>query len=171
MRRNLIAIFMLLTFELTAVASAQAQSAVQAIITTPDPAIYSQQLADRMATEGVSALRPVLTQLYANQVRVPVASVQLPPQYEAQFTTMQGLIAGRHASLERKLDDVVTANTLRSIYYYHYYGDNIWIFTRFDFVRVADDRWAVSLVLWGGDQSVVGISPSPSQHSMGATSP
>ena len=155
---------LLATFALPSVA--MAQNAVAKTITTPDPGAYSQQLADRIATDGVAALRPVLTQLYAIQVHVPAASAQLPPQYEAQFTTMQSVIAGRHATINRKLDDVTLADTLRSIFYYDYFGDNVWIFTRFDFVRVGDNRWAVSLVLWGGDESVVGIAPAPGFHSL-----
>lgn len=136
------------------------QNGVASVIVTADPEAYARQLADQMSAQGTEALRPVLLELYANQIRVPVASAQLPPQYQAQFTTMQTLIAGRRASITQKLNDVTLAGTLRSIFYYHYYGDNIWIFTRFDFVRVASGRWGVSLVLWGGDQSVVGISPT-----------
>ncbi|PZO52373.1 MAG: hypothetical protein DCF16_09610 [Alphaproteobacteria bacterium] len=133
-------------------------------ITTDDPAAYSQQLADRVTTDGVAALRPVLTQIYSIQVRVPNGSVQLPPQVEAQFSTMQGLIAGRRAVVVQKLDDVTLANTLRSIYYYYYFGDNLWVFTRFDFARVADGQWALSYLVWSGDQNAIGISPRPDYH-------
>jgi hypothetical protein len=145
---------------LAAPAVAQQANGATAVVTMADPAAYAQQIANRMNTDGVSALRPALTELYANSIHVPVANAQLPPQWEAQFTTLQTLIAGRHAAITQKLSDVVLADTLRSIYYYHYYGDNVWVFTRFDFVRVGNGRWAVSLVLWGGDESVVGISPS-----------
>lgn len=136
------------------------QNGATAIISMSDPDAYARQLADRMTSEGVEALRAPLTELYAYQVHVPVASAQLPPQWQAQFTTMQTVIAGRRASVSREISDVTLADTLRSIHYYHYFGDNVWIFTRLDFVRVANGRWALSYLLWGGDASVVGISPS-----------
>lgn len=142
-----------------ALSSPSAAQTVQNTITTDDPAAYSQQLADRITTDGVAALRPVLAQIYSIQVRVPNGAVQLPPQAEAQFATMQGLIAGRHAVVAQKLDDVTLANTLRSIYYYHYYGENLWVFTRFDFARVGNNQWALSYLLWSADQNSLGISP------------
>ncbi len=141
-------------------AAAAQQNGATSVIIVADPDAYARQIADQMSTQGTDALRPVMLELYANQIHVPVASAQMPPQYQAQFTTMQTLVAGRHASITQKLSDVSLAGTLRSIFYYHYYGDNIWVFTRFDFVRIANGRWGVSLVLWGGDESVVGISPT-----------
>lgn len=159
MQKLLILVWALLVAPL-ALSSPSAAQIAQNTITTDDPATYSQQLADRVTTDGVAALRPALAQIYSIQVQVPNGSVQLPPQVEAQFTTMQGLIAGRHAVVAQKLDDITLANTLRSIYYYHYFGGNLWVFTRFDFARIADGQWALSYMLWSGDQNSIGISPT-----------
>lgn len=138
---------------------ARAQSS--AAIAMADPAAYSREIAERMSAQGVEPLRPLLTQMYATQIGVSNANVQLPPQLDAQFATIQTLIAGRRATVTRRIGDVVAGDALRSIFYYHYFGDNVWVFTRFNFVRVGEDQWALSMVIWGGTENIVGLAPQP----------
>lgn len=136
------------------------------VITTEDPAAFARELADRVSAEGVDALRPILTEIYAIQMRT--AGAQLPAQQAAIFDAAQAMIAGREASIISELDDIVLGGAFRTIFYYHYFGDNVWIFSRFDFVRMDDRRWALSLLLWGGDASLVGLSPAPTFRSEAA---
>ena len=70
--------------------------------------------------------------------------------------TYERSLTSPRAALSRVTEDVTLSDTLRSIYLYHYYGENIWVHTRIDFVRISDDgEWAVAALSFGGDWSIV----------------
>ncbi|HRE44234.1 MAG TPA: hypothetical protein PKY87_09710 [Terricaulis sp.] len=156
LRQTIIALMAALGAALSATA-AFAQSPADTLITVDNPATYSQRLADEIARDGVIATAPILTRIYALQAGV--ADIQLNPQQLAQFTTIQQMIAGRRATVVQQLADIALADTLRSIYYYHYFGRNVWIYTRLDFVRVGETQWALSALLWNSDANALGIEP------------
>lgn len=137
--------------------AAFAQNPEASLIPVDNPATYSQRLADEIARDGVNATMPILSRIYA--VYAGVEEIQLNPQQLAQFATAQQMIAGRRAQVVQQLADIALADTIRSIYYYHYFGGNVWIYTRLDFARVGETQWALLALMWNADASALGIEP------------
>jgi hypothetical protein len=71
-------------------------------------------------------------------------------------------LPSQQAVVSRVTDDVSLSDTFRSIYLYHYYGDNFWVHTRLDFVRVSQDgEWALAFAGFSSEWSGVALATTP----------
>ena len=136
-----------------ACAALSASLAAARPIVTADPARYVGELADNMAVGGVAPLRAMYVEMYRGAA--------LPTNIEAALLTYERAITERRAVLGRVIEDVALSDTYRAIYTYHYYGENLWLFTRVDFVRIGEE-WALSAAAFGSDWSAVAMTTTPS---------
>jgi hypothetical protein len=124
-------------------------------ITIADPASYVATVARQMQTEGMQPLRATFAQIASD------SSGRLSPEIDANIVVYERAIEHRPARLYRLLDDVTLADTVRHIYYYHYFGANAWLFTRFEFVRISDQRWALSGISFTSDWRTIALVTTP----------
>lgn len=124
-------------------------------ITVADPGSYVATVARQMQTEGMQPLRATFAQIASD------SSGRLSPEIEANIVVYERAIEHRPARLYRLLDDVTLADTVRHIYYYHYFGGNAWLFTRFEFVRISDQRWALSGLSFTSDWRTIALVTTP----------
>lgn len=135
-----------------AVAALSAPIASAQPVVTPDPARFVGELSNNMAVGGVAPLRALYVEMYR--------SAALPTNIEAALLTYERAIAQPRAVIGRVIDDVTLSDSYRAIYTYHYYGENYWLFTRIDFVRIGDE-WALSAAAFGSEWSTVALSTTP----------
>lgn len=123
-------------------------------ITTENPGQFTRDVSALMSRTGVGALRDIYVRLFASSA--------LPANVEGALVTYERAIGGQSAVLGRVVEDTTLANTFRSVYTYHYYGSNAWLFTRFDFVKISDSEWALSAVAFSSEWSSVAVQTTPS---------
>lgn len=138
---------------LTSLQSAFAQPTDDPPIVVRDPASFVATLAFQMDSQGAEPLRATFLQLFGGS---------LGPQFEAQLVVYERAIGTRRAIVSRRIEDVTLSDAVRSIYHYHYYGQNLWIFTRVDFVRIDNERWAVSSLAFNSDWATIYSPSTPS---------
>lgn len=126
-------------------------------IVTPDPARYASELSNNMAVGGVAPLR----ELFGEMQR----GAALPPDVEAALLPYERAVTQRRAVIGHVIDDVMLSDVYRALYLYHYYGENFWLFTRLDFVRIGDE-WALSGAAFGSDWSKVALISTPGFRSV-----
>lgn len=136
MNRILIAILTLLIIGV-ATPAGHAQQSLPPVL-TPDPDAYAATVARQMQREGMQPIRATFEQMFATN------GSALPANVEGFLVTWERYLGRREATIVKEVDDVVIGSVTRQIYYYHYLGGNAWLFTRFDFVRVGDNNWALS---------------------------
>jgi hypothetical protein len=124
----------------------------EAPIVTDNPRTFANDLAGRMQ-QGVGALRETYAVLFAGAA--------LAPQLDAALIVYERGAAGKSATVHAIADDVALSNVFRSIYLYHYYGENMWMFTRVDFARIADNQWAVTSLSFSSEWSQVVSTTTP----------
>src|SRR5262245_28848960 len=122
-------------------------------IVVRDPGQYAQTFADSMALAGVRPLRDAFTTL--------IAPAALPPEGESSLRIYETSITQLPARVSRVIEDVVLGDALRTIYLYHYYNDNAWIFTRLDFVRIGEDQWALTRLAFSDRWANVVLTTTP----------
>ena len=122
-------------------------------ITTENPAQYMRDVTALMSRTGISALRDVYVTMFQSSA--------LPANVEGALVTYERVVGGNQAVLARVVEDTQLGDTFRSIYTYHYFGNNGWLFTRFDFVRISETEWAVSAVVFSSEWSNVAILTTP----------
>jgi hypothetical protein len=122
-------------------------------VTTADPAQYMRDVSALMSRTGISTLRDIYVTMFQTSA--------LPASVEGALVTYERLVAGRQAVLGRIVEDTQLSDTFRSIYTYHYFGDNAWLFTRFDFVRISDTEWALSAAVFSSEWSNVAALATP----------
>lgn len=121
-------------------------------VVTDDPATYAATIARQMQTEDVAPLRYIFAELSGGQVSTNV---------DANLMAFERAIAHREARLAQQIEDITLSDTVRQIYYYHYYGDNTWLFTRFEFARVGEQSWALTGLTFSASWTgiVLGVTP------------
>lgn len=121
-------------------------------VVTSNPLQYVQDVSALMSRAGVGPIRDIYAQIYPSA---------LPPNIEGTLITYERAIAGKQSRLSRVIDVASLADTFSSIYTYQYYGENLWLFTRFDFVRISETEWALSAVSFSSEWSFVALQTSP----------
>jgi hypothetical protein len=71
--------------------------------------------------------------------------------------------------VSRVIDDVVLSDMVRSIYLYHYFGENNWVYTRLDFGGIGDGRWALTGVCFADRWSNIVVATTPGFRPAGPT--
>ncbi|MEZ5956746.1 MAG: hypothetical protein R3C27_05975 [Hyphomonadaceae bacterium] len=118
-----------------------------------DPRAYAETLADTMGVSGMAPLRSLYVEVSPNgAVSAAVEAALLA--YERGLPTTRAVIA-------KVEEDVTLSDTYRQIYLYHYWGQNYWLHTRVDFVRISDTEWAVSYVGFASDWAVLAPPVTP----------
>ena len=133
--------------------AAAPRAAAEPPIVMRDPGQYAQTFADSMALAGVRPLRDAFTTL--------VAPNAPPPELESALRVYETAITQLPARVSRVVEDLVLGDALRTIYLYHYYNDNSWIFTRLDFVRIGEDRWALHRISFSDRWANVVLTTTP----------
>jgi hypothetical protein len=126
-------------------------------IVTSDPGRYAAELSNNMAVGGVGPLRGLYVSMF------PGAS--LPTNIEATLLTYERAITSPRAMEAGIVEDVSLSNRYRSVYLCHYYGTNLWVFTRVDFVRISPTEWALTAAAFGSEWSSVAQVMTPSFQS------
>jgi hypothetical protein len=130
-------------------APSQARAEPPAIVVA-NPGEYARSFTERMSG-GIVALR--------EEYQAVLRSATVPPQVDAALTPYERIASGRRALVARVVEDMVLADSIRTIYGYYYYGDNAWLFVRMDFVRTGDSAWAVSGLTFHSEWAGV-VTPS-----------
>jgi len=144
---------MRILFCLAALFALQAADAFAQPIVTRDPRAYMETLADAMGVSGMAPLRSLYVEINRG--------APLNTNVEAALLSYERGLPSQQAAIARVAEDVMLADTLRSIYLYHYFGENYWVFTRVDFVRIADADWAVAYVAFSSEWNSITISTTP----------
>jgi hypothetical protein len=131
-------------------------------IVTTDPAQYAQTFADSMAIAGVRPIREAFETLLGG----PVAQ-----ESEAGLVTYERAITQLPARVSRVVEDVTLSGTVRTIYLYHYYGDNSWIFTRLEFIFIGEGRWTLNRLAFADRWANVVVATTPGFQSSRAPAP
>lgn len=137
MRALLAVVVILMALVSATPASAQA-------ITTRDPRAYMETLANTMGVSGMAPLRSIYGEINNGAALSTTVEAALLA-YERGIPTTRAVIA-------KVEEDVMLSDTYRQIYLYHYWGQNYWLHTRIDFVRIsADGEWAMSYVAFSSE--------------------
>lgn len=156
MRIFAILAFVAAAFVLTPVAAAQ--TVATNVVRTADPRLFVSDISDRMSRTGMAPLRRAYEQLFNSNA--------LPTDIESALLAFEREIGEHPAEVHRVVEDVVLADTLRSIYTYHYYGRQAWLFVRYDFVRVGNSDWAVSAISMSSQWGYVSRTTTPGFQSV-----
>jgi hypothetical protein len=138
---------------------AVARPAAAQPIVTDDPREYMETLRDAMGVSGMGPLRSLYQQL--------AGSAGINPQIEAALMVYERNMSSPRAAVARVTEDITLGDTLRTVYLYHYWGDNLWVHTRLDFVRISPTEWAVAYIGFGSEWHTIaqpmspGFRPSP----------
>jgi hypothetical protein len=132
-----------------AVPAASAQPVV-----TNNPRAYMETLSNAMGVSGMTPLRSVYEEVGNG--------APLNPTVEAALLVYERGLPSTQAVVSRVSEDIMLSDTLRSIYLYHYYGENYWVHTRVDFVRISGDgMWAVAYVGFASEWNSIVINATP----------
>ena len=134
-----------------AATSARAQDAA---FTTTDPAVYAQAFSDAMTLSGVRPIRETFTRMLAG-------GGTLTADLEAALQPYEAANLQTPARIARVIDDVMLSDVLRTVYLYHYFGGNGWIFTRLEFVRISETEWSLSRLAFSDRWAAVALSTTP----------
>lgn len=132
-----------------------ASQAKAAPVTTDNPAAHAQGLADGMALTGIRALREAYRELLGGETGT------VPANVETSLLVYERAIGSRTAIVSRIVEDVTLSGTLRMIYIYHYYGENVWVYTRIDFHSMGEGRWVVAALSFADQWTNVAILTTP----------
>lgn len=121
-------------------------------LTTADPGAYAQSFSDAMTLAGVRPIRDAF---------VAMIGQQLPADVEQGLRVYETAGLTLPAGVARVIDDISAGDAYRVIYLYHYFGGNAWVFTRIEFARIDERRWAVSRVAFADRWSGVVLSTTP----------
>ncbi|HWA01767.1 MAG TPA: hypothetical protein VG841_15775 [Caulobacterales bacterium] len=119
-------------------------------IPTPDPAAFTFRISQQVAHERMEPIRRTMEEI----VKRPI-----PPETSVPLAQMAQILGTRDADQITKLDDVSLANTLRSIYYFHNFGDTR-LFTRYDFTRESSG-WTLTAVSFATSWRDVALPVTP----------
>lgn len=150
MRALLFAIAMM-----AALLGAQARAQNPPAVVTDNPARYAQGFADAMALSGIRSLRETYVILYG-----PFGGA-LPTNIESTLLVYERAIGSATAQISRVIEDVTLGEATRTIYIYHYFGDNLWLFTRLDFYFLGDARWALGSLAFADQWASIVSATTP----------
>lgn len=136
MRTILALAVILLAYVAAPLASAQS-------VVVRDPRAYADTLADAMGVSGMAPLRALYQEVS------PSGTVSAT--VEAALLAYERGLPSTRAPIAKVQEDVTLSDTYRQIYLYHYWGQNYWLHTRLDFVRISDTEWSVSYVAFGSE--------------------
>jgi len=121
-------------------------------VTMANPSQYAADVANLMSRRGVAPLREIYNLMFG---------ATLPANIEAALIAYERAIDGNTAVIGRVVETTTLADSFRSIYMYHYFGNNAWIFTRLDFVRISETEWALSTTAFSSEWSGVVSTTTP----------
>jgi hypothetical protein len=124
-------------------------------VVTDNPAAYAAAMADAMVLTGMRPLREAFRELLAPNGEA------LPANIETTLLTYERAVGQSTAHVSRVIEDVVLADTVRSIYLYHYFGGNNWVFTRLDFSAIGEGRWALTGLTFADRWSNIVLATTP----------
>ncbi|MBX9746365.1 MAG: hypothetical protein K2X34_05660 [Hyphomonadaceae bacterium] len=144
----------LLAFAAILLAHFAAPEASAQPIVTRDPRAYMETLADAMGVSGMAPLRSLYVELSNN--------APLSTTVEASLLAYERGIPTTRAFVAKIEEDLTLSDTYRQIYLYHYWGQNYWLHTRVDFVRISNDgEWAISYVGFASEWSTLASGVTP----------
>lgn len=151
MRRMMFAVAMVM-----ALFGARAHAQNPPAVVTENPASYTQGFADAMALQGIRSLRETYVTLYT-----PFGGV-VPTNIESTLMVYERAIGSGTAQISRIVEDVTLGEALRIIYAYHYFGNNLWLFTRLEFYFLGDGRWALGSLAFADQWDAIASPTTPS---------
>lgn len=151
MRALLFAIAMM-----AALLGAQARAQNPPAVVTENPAGYAQGFADTMTLSGIRSLRETYVILYG-----PFGGT-LPTNIESTLLVYERAIGSATAQISRVIEDITLGEATRTIYIYHYFGNNLWLFTRLDFYFMGDGRWALGSLAFADQWASIVSATTPS---------